>query len=309
MTHPSEQTLSDQVLQWVVDSVNSSAIVESVDRLHGGMSSIVHSVSLRSGDLVNDYVVRQFNNKDWLSTERDLVAHEGANLRLASKVALPTPELIAFDEMGHRCGMPTVLMTKLEGSVILAPDDMSVWLDGLAESLVAIHRVAADDHPWIYRTYIDIDALDTPMWSYVPQLWSQAIDIARGPIPQTKPCFIHRDYHPTNVLWHRGRVSGVVDWVNACRGPAGIDLAHCRWNLALLFDVTTADLFLSKYESYAGSTFRYDPYWDLLSMMDTLFGPPQVYPGWTALGVTGLTDEMMSQRSDAYLLSILKRYN
>lgn len=49
-------------------------------------------------------------------------------------------------------------------------------------------------------------------------------DFVREPRPQVKPCFIHRDYHPTNILWVDDKVSGVVDWVNACRGPAGIDI-------------------------------------------------------------------------------------
>jgi hypothetical protein len=53
--------------------------------------------------------------------------------------------------------------------------------------------------------------------------------------------------------------------------------------------------------------FTYDPYWDLLSLIEILIGPPKVYPGWTAFGVTGLTDELMEERLDSYLLSLLKR--
>lgn len=284
----------------------SSAKVQSIHRLYGGISSIVHRISLRSNGTVRGFVVRQFNNKEWLQEQPDLVVHEVGSLRFASKVDLPTPELIAFDETGSLCGMPAVLMTELNGSVILRPSDMNAWTNGLAESLVQIHSVAADDYTWSYYTYNDITSLEIPTWSSIPQAWSIAFDFVRGPKPLIKPCFIHRDYHPTNVLWHQDKVSGVV---NACRGPAGIDLGHCRWNLALLFDVATADMFLSAYERYCGSVYSYDPYWDLLSLVDTLFGPPNVYPGWTALGVTGLTDQMMIERVDIYLLSILERIN
>ena len=42
-----ENTLSDRVLKWIVDSVNPNAKVQSISRLHGGISSIVHSVSLK----------------------------------------------------------------------------------------------------------------------------------------------------------------------------------------------------------------------------------------------------------------------
>jgi aminoglycoside phosphotransferase (APT) family kinase protein len=309
MTHSSENTLSKKALQWIVDSVNPFARVESVERLQGGISSIVHSVSLRSGDSTIEYVIRQFDNRHWLRAEPDLVLHEVGSLRQVAGVDLPTPDLIAFDETGIHSGMPSVLMSKLEGSVILEPSDRAIWLDGLAQSLVAIHQVTANDHPWSYRTYIDLNSLETPTWSSYPQSWGKAINIAQGPKPLFKDVFVHRDYHPTNVLWQHNKVSGVVDWVNACKGPAGIDIGHCRWNLAMLYDSTVADLFLSRYEAYASSTFRYDPYWDILSIMDTLFGTPEVYAGWTALGITGLTNQMMCERSDAYLLSVLYRTN
>jgi len=36
-------------------------------------------------------------------------------------------------------------------------------------------------------------------------------------------------------------------------------------------------------------------------------GEPEVYAGWTALGVTGLTDALMRERSDAYMASLAKR--
>ncbi|WP_269634849.1 hypothetical protein [Paenibacillus zanthoxyli] len=41
----------------------------------------------------------------------------------------------------------------------------------------------------------------------------------------------------------------------------------------------------------AGASFTYHPYWDLLSLSGVLAGgPTQVYGGWTAFGMTGLTD-------------------
>nr|AIA18022.1 Phosphotransferase enzyme family [uncultured bacterium] len=129
----------------------------------------------------------------------------------------------------------------------------------------------------------------------------------KQPPPETALRFIHRDYHPVNVLWQEGKVSGVVDWANACRGPAGVDLGHCRVELAQLYDVATADAFLEKYQRLAGAEFSYQPYWDILALFDILFGPPQVYPGWPAFGFTGLTEQILMERLDLYLLSLLER--
>lgn len=51
-----------------------------------------------------------------------------------------------------------------------------------------------------------------------------------GPILEADRCFVHRDFHPGNVLWNRGRITGVVDWESGCIGPPSIDISHCRAN-------------------------------------------------------------------------------
>jgi len=54
-----------------------------------------------------------------------------------------------------------------------------------------------------------------------PRLWQAQSSSGPAAMPAYRPRFIHRDFHPGNVLWSRGRASGVVDWANACKGPAG----------------------------------------------------------------------------------------
>ncbi|WP_238933386.1 phosphotransferase family protein [Brevibacillus choshinensis] len=305
MTFQSENRVPDRILRWVTDSVSPSAQVHSITRLYGGVSSIIHTVSLRVDGVVKDYVLRQFDNQEWLRAEPDLAVHEAESLRLADGTGLPVPQYFASDPHGEKCGVPTVLMSKLEGAVVLQPQDEAGWLNGLAKALVQIHATPAADFPWAYYSYNDVQKLATPDWTRNPKVWKDVIEYVRRPFPEFEPCFIHRDYHPNNVLWDCHAVSGVVDWVNACRGPAGIDIGHCRVNLAQLFDVATADSFLAAYQSYAGPSFHYDPYWDLLSLTDILFGEPQVYAGWTALGVTGLTDALIAERLEAYAKSLL----
>ncbi len=74
-----------------------------------------------------------------------------------------------------------------------------------------------------------------------------------------RPAFIHRDFHPGNLLWSRRRLTGIVDWAAACRGPIGCDIAHCRANLRDLADPVTADRFVSIYSSLTG--YQLDPFW------------------------------------------------
>lgn len=296
-----------QMLDWVVQSINEQAIVQSIVRLKGSTSTILHHVTLLIEEKEVDVVIRQFNNQAWLAEEPDLVKHEAKSLIKAEEVNIDTPKLIAFDETGEKCGMPAILMTKLAGHVELKPRHFQQWTNELAHKLILIHNVSGDHFEWTYFTYNDLQTWQLPNWSKYPNVWRILLKVAQGPAPKVKQCFIHRDYHPTNVLWQDGQISGMVDWVNACRGPAGVDVGHCRVNLAMLYDVQTADAFLHAYIKQAGPDFSYQLYWDIVALIDILFGPPTVYPGWAAFGVTGLTDDMMEERIDNYAKSLYER--
>jgi aminoglycoside phosphotransferase (APT) family kinase protein len=98
-----------------------------------------------------------------------------------------------------------------------------------------------------YQTWGLEGELAPPRRSTQPEVWARAIAIARAPVPAYEPVLCHRDFHPGNVLWHHGELSGIVDWTHACTGPVAADVAHCRVNLALLFGLEVADEFASRY--------------------------------------------------------------
>jgi hypothetical protein len=54
--------------------------------------------------------------------------------------------------------------------------------------------------------------------------------------------------------------------VNACIGPAGVDVATCRWNLADWAGLERAGTFVDAYERCTGSV--HHPYWDLASLLE-----------------------------------------
>jgi aminoglycoside phosphotransferase (APT) family kinase protein len=190
---------------------------------------------------------------------------------------------------------------------VLQPANWNEWIDGLARAAAQIHRVDAAGFRWKYRRYNDGDSLSVPAWSQQPEAWKRAIVVVQHPGPSYRECFVHRDYHPSNVLWSNGRVSGVVDWVNGCRGPAGIDVAWCRHNLANLHGVSVADDFLAAYTTAAGSDFQYDPHWDLMSVVELLPGPPSMYEGWRAAGFPSISNTIMRERVDAYVANVVAR--
>lgn len=275
--------------------------------MRGATSSRLDDVELDDGATRRHVVLRRFTDENWVKREPDLATREGVSLQHAKRAGLPVPAAIAIDARGDDCGVPATLVEKLEGAVVLEPTDQNDWLRGLAQSAAQIHRVEASGFRWKYRRYNDGARLSVPAWSKQQAAWKTAIEIVEGVAPSYRECFIHRDYHPSNVLWQNGSVSGVVDWVNGCRGPAAIDVAWCRHNLANLHSVAVADDFLEAYIQAAGSEFTYDPYWDLMSVVELLPGPPTMYEGWRAAGVAAITNATMRERVDDYVASVVAR--
>jgi aminoglycoside phosphotransferase (APT) family kinase protein len=297
--------LSENTRRWL-ESVAGARVI-SVAVLSGATSSLLHAIEVESSGGRRSLVLRRFVNQQWVKREPHVAVREGLSLQHATRAGLPAPELIAVDADGTHCGVPATLVLKMPGSVVLEPADRAPWLRGLAESAARIHRVDAAGFRWKYRRYNDGQALAVPNWSKQQEAWKTAIETVEGPPRPYSECFVHRDYHPSNILWHNGRVTGVVDWVNGCRGPAGIDVAWCRHNLANLHGASVADEFLTAYVAEAGSEFQYDPYWDLMSVVELLPGPPSVYEGWRASRVPTISNALMRERVDDYVKSVVER--
>jgi aminoglycoside phosphotransferase (APT) family kinase protein len=296
--------IPDNARKWIEKSTGGR--VTSAAELPGATSSELHAVEVETGEGIRSLVLRRFTDKAWVKREPDVATREAKSVGHASEAGLPVPELVACDADGSQSGTPATLVTMLPGEVVLHPESFSDWIQGLAHAAARIHRVEADKFKWKYRRYNERALLAVPEWSEQPDAWTTAIEAVKEPGPAYTECFIHRDFHPSNILWVDGRVSGVVDWVNGCRGPAGIDVAWCRHNLANLHGLLAADEFLSAYKAAAGSAFEYHPYWDLMSVVELLPGPPSMYEGWRASGVK-ISDDVMRERLDLYVASVVTR--
>jgi aminoglycoside phosphotransferase (APT) family kinase protein len=304
-----KKSLPGHITHWIEESLGTHASVEAVHQLAGSTSSDLYKVSINEGTGSTDLVLRLFTNREWLRDEPDLAPHEAAALQQAKLTGLPVPEFVALDADGKTCGFPAVLMTFLPGRVNLTPLNLESWLMQQASALLPIHAVSAGSFAWKYFPYNNLNELQAPAWSKSPKNWQKAIEIVNQPSPpDTLECFIHRDYHPMNTLWQNENLSGIVDWVNACRGPASIDAAWNRLNLAHSHGVNVAEKFLTLYESLSGTAGTYHPYWDLMAIIEDLPGPPSVYEPWKIFGLFTLSDALIFERIEQYLEVVLRKF-
>ncbi len=261
----------ERALSWAARQLGAPIV--SARALCGGMSSAVHQLTVAGTDAGpgrSVVVLRRYVRPELNAEEPDLAEREARALQVAAGIALATPELLAVDPNGADAGVPSVLMSCLSGRVDWRPAELERWLGRLAELLPPIHGVDLPP-PGVLPAYTpyrpDSDA--PPALSSGPRVWERAVELAHGPPPDDRPVVVHRDFHPGNVLWRRGKVSGLVDWQAASVGPGSVDVGHCRVNL-LRFGLDAAEAFTRHRERLTGPT--YDPWADVVAVVGFLDG-------------------------------------
>jgi aminoglycoside phosphotransferase (APT) family kinase protein len=137
-----------------------------------------------------------------------------AAMAAAREAGLPAPALIRRAEIGGRVAL---LLTYLEGGPVLdllqrTPRAASAWAFRMGALQRRLHAVVAP--PAVLAV---TDPAAAPFWL-------SDVDEQLG----AGDSLLHFDWHPGNLLADEasGEISGIVDWDNARRGHAALDLAR-----------------------------------------------------------------------------------
>jgi aminoglycoside phosphotransferase len=291
---------SSQTLDWV--GRVAGARVVAWRRMTGGITSTVHRLTIEQRGRRDVLVLRQYEHAD--HDTATLIRDEAATLRAVHEAGLPAPELMAADADGCEAGgHPAVLMTRLPGRLNLTPADPEDWLRQIAATAARIHdaRIAAPP----FRARIDAPDPVIPASATRPAVWEAAFGVLGQQAPEPATCFIHRDLQHFNLLWRRGRLTGIVDWATSCIGPADFDAGHCRLNLAVLFGAGWAERLRLAYEAAAGRAV--DPWWDLYAL--TAYGDEwRRFIPVQAAGRAPVDTAGMTSRVEELLEATLRRF-
>jgi aminoglycoside phosphotransferase (APT) family kinase protein len=257
-------TVPTEAIGWVETEAHARVLAQRA--LDGGMSSALHLLTLDAPPPEDHVVLRRYV-LDWVRDEPEIPGNEALALHLLgdNRAGIPAPRLIATDPDGSVVGVPATLMTAVSGSLVWNPIDRTAWLRSLAELAVAIHSLPAAPELSDWAPYAPY-ARTAPSWSRHPQAWLTAYRVWDGPAPTSERVFLHRDFHPGNVLWTDGVITGVVDWTSSCAGPPEEDIGHCRAILATHHGQDLADEFLACWQDLTGKR-DYHPYWDLTNVV------------------------------------------
>ncbi|MGE3908005.1 MAG: phosphotransferase family protein [Chloroflexota bacterium] len=307
---------SREALARLCAEIQPGSTVRRVQRLRGGVSSGMHAVLLAGpGDTRQWVVVRRYGA--WRITHYPRTPEqEWATLTALARVGAPTPLPLWLDREGAVFGCPTLVTSRVPGRGLLAPRDEAGWIKQLAEALGKIHAapltqdelaILVDQQGGLVRlldrdtppTTLTEHAGGSEIWHAMRRLWPT--------IQPGAPTIVHGDYWPGNTLWHRGRLSGVIDWEQVRRGNPALDVACCRQDLAVLIGPAAAEAFLHAYQACTGRTIQHLAFWDLY-MCSWSIGQLETWvKGYHDLGRTDLSFTEAGLRRERFVADALAR--
>ncbi|MGF1343616.1 phosphotransferase family protein [Streptomyces flavovirens] len=301
---------------WVEEQVGGGHRVDAAEGLRGGWTSQMRRLRLGGAGASQWFVLRSFVKPFFVRHAEALLTREADILRLLADTDVPVARLKAVDATARQCDHPSLLMSLLPGRVRLDDEDAGLRTALLARRLVGIHqvRVPPGARPRVYQAWTAPDRVSLPAATGRMDLWQRAVDVIRREPPDYRPCFLHRDFHPGNVLFGGEgadtRITGVVDWVETSWGPADLDVAHCSTALALLHGTGEAMRLAEHYEA-AGGVLSGDSsahlYWRVLDAL-AFANTEKVALPWRELGRTDLTPALLTSRLEDYLHEVLRRF-
>jgi prepilin-type processing-associated H-X9-DG protein len=259
--------------------------------------------------------LRRLNQPEW-GMDAELARKEWEVLSLLRDTPVPAPEPVWMETEGEIFGVPALLLRHLPGRPVLDPDDLDGWAAGLASVLAAIHAVDLD----VFAGVLPDETREQRLLRHLAEeigdvaLASPTIDarlvvscvLERLGDAPTHRGLVHGDFHPGNVLWADGRVSGVVDWPAARIGDPRIDLAYLRLDTALVLGEHAPSAMLDAYEKATGAPVDDLAVWDLLAVTTGLPEPVSWLDGYLELGRTDLDADTIRRRYREFTARALK---
>ncbi|MBD0689614.1 phosphotransferase family protein [Streptomyces sp. CBMA123] len=315
--------------RWVEGVLAPGERIARVEALKGGWTSRMRRLDIEpdgtdgtvnSGGGGGGYalVLRSFVKPFYRRHAPGLLEREAGVLDLLAGGGIPAARLRAVDARGQWCEHPSLLMSHLPGRVRVEEDgEVAPRVALLARQLAAVHALAVPEglRPRTWQAWTSPEHVQVPAGSARPALWERAVAVIGRAAPAHRACFLHRDFHPGNVLFTGNgaslTVSGVLDWVETSWGPADLDVAHCSTALALLHGAETGMAFADAYERTGATLTATGPdhlYWRLLDALAFAPDAEKVAVPWRELGRTDLTPALLTARLEDYLQALFDRY-
>lgn len=290
---------------WVLSRVAGATAVRDDVRLTGGLSADTRLLVVeRGGEPPLEVVLKRFVER----SDGSRAAWEAETLGALADFALPygVARVLGRDDDGTECDVPALLTSRLPGRIAIGRESWEPRVRALGEALAAFHtlrvRCPASLPDYLAGSKRDLptpDDASLPDWNAVWR-YVEANDFGGDEL-------LHGDYHLGNALFERERLTGVVDWASARRGPHEVEVGYCRVDLSMLFGGDAPEQFLAAYQERAERGVENVSRWDLAACVRAFPDPVSWLPGWVDAGRDDLTPPLIRARLQDFVQNALRR--
>lgn len=207
------------------------------------------------------YIVKAYSRPGFVAEYPDCVEHTvRATEHVAGHSDLVVPRVVAVDASGDEAGVPSLIMTAIGGHPLEVPTRRT--FDRVIDVAEVIHTIAVGEFPWQHHRYNEPGGVFPPGWFADRSLFAHLVSMSEEAV--SDQVFIHRDFHPGNLLLDGEHVTGIIDWDYACVGPSGEDYGRTWLNLAVGYGRRISGVFASR------AARRLDPRWVAATWLDWL---------------------------------------
>ncbi|HJQ91460.1 MAG TPA: phosphotransferase [Acidimicrobiia bacterium] len=263
-------------------------------RIVGGLGGTV-DVLIVGHDPGEAVVLKRY----WLSQSGEISPAESEFRALALAVdrGISAPSPIWVDRVGL---FPerAIVMSYVEGAVLLDPTDPNDWASQLAHALIEVHRIqpaSTDRALFPVLGHSDGHLPETETLAALRRhplgmdLWARRVELAN--LRPEDQVYVHRDFWPGNTLWTEQKLAAVIDWEGGAIADPALDVAYCAFDIRLLGLSEAAEVFIEVYRQNSGRSVENLPYWELLALCRPMPDIAIWVPGWQAMGVEITVDE------------------
>lgn len=297
----------------LVDELAPGGRLVRARRLRGGLGARMHVLDIERADGARFKVsLRRLDRVHRFATPEH-VTHEYRILQLVEEAGVPAPRPLLLDAEGRFFGVPAIVLTYLPGAPLYAPRDVTSWAEQLAQALLSVHSLKADDLDLSWLLLYDREAMRKEIGRREEEAQGQSLArevlaVLKAEIDRVKwvePAFVHDDFWPGNTVWRYGRLLGVIDWTSAELGDPRADVSQCRADIALSLGGDEADVFLNAYQTRAAQPLPDVWYFDLFRGLRMLIYYERWLEGYHDAGLTYLTSSLAHDRVEAFLYAAL----
>ncbi|MDP6714787.1 MAG: phosphotransferase, partial [SAR202 cluster bacterium] len=207
--------LTTEHAQRILHAISRDLTLVSVSPAYGAFTNEVRILECRTpaGSALRLAVKMMTDDDAWDAPLRASADFHG--LLIARAHGIPAPEPLLLDDTGEVLGAPGIVTRMVEGRQIAAPENVREWAELQAETLLKIHDVTPteDERKHLYvgnelgLYFLERDYPERMAGHPLSETIYDAIRELGHNIEKIPAVFIHMDYWPGNVLWHKGKIS------------------------------------------------------------------------------------------------------